>query len=110
MPFVRTDAREDRLAGPIRGELLGAEHLAERAHEVAASQRIAVERVRRTPLLARLNDTKRILEEANRRLTASGDADADGDGIADVGPAGEWLLDNYYIIADQIAEIDLRQV
>ena len=67
MPFVRTDAREDRLAGPIRGELLGAEHLAERAQELAAGQRLAVERaVRRTPLLARLNDTRRILEEANR--------------------------------------------
>ena len=78
MPSVRTDAREDRLAGPIRGELLGAEHLAERAQEVAASQRLAVHRkVRRTPLLARLNDTRKILEDANRRLTAVGDADAD---------------------------------
>ncbi len=106
MPFIRTDAREDRLAGPIRGELLGAEHLAERAQEVAASQRIAVERaVRRTPLLARLNDTKRILEEANRRLSASGDVDVDGDGVADVGPAGEWLLDNYHVVQEHIGEV-----
>ncbi len=106
MPFVRTDAREDRLAGPIRGELLGAEHLAERAQEVAAGQRIAVERkVRRTPLLARLTDTRRILEEAHRRLTASGSTDADGDGIADVGPAGEWLLDNYHVVQEHIGEV-----
>ena len=82
-PRLGTDSRADRLAGPIRGELLGAEHLAERAQEVAAGQRIAIERaVRRTPLLARLNDTRGILEDANRRLTATA-------GDADVGPAGE---------------------
>ena len=105
MPFVRTDVREDRLAGPIHGELLGAEHLAERAQQVAASQRLAVERAaRRTPLLARLNDTRRILEEAHRRLTAS-DVDADGDGLADVGPAGEWLLDNYHVVQEHIGEV-----
>ena len=106
MPFVRTDAREDRLAGPIRGELLGAEHLAERAQEVAAEQRLAVERkVRRTPLLARLNDTRKILEEANRRLTASAGTDADHDGVPDVGPAGEWLLDNYHVVQEHIGEV-----
>ncbi|HEX7336800.1 MAG TPA: glucoamylase family protein [Gemmatimonadales bacterium] len=99
MPFVRTDAREDRLAGPIRGELLGAEHLAERAQELAAGQRLAAERlVRRTPLLARLNQTRRILEGVHHRLTAS-------DGAADVGPAGEWLLDNYHVIQEHIGEV-----
>jgi len=97
MPFVRTDAREDRLAGPIRGELLGAEHLAERAQQLAAGQRLAIERaVRRTPLLARLNDTRSILEDANRRLSAS---------EADVGPAGEWLLDNYHVVQEHIGEV-----
>ena len=105
MPFVRTD-REDRLAGPIRGELLGAEHLAERAQEVAAGQRIGVRRrARRTPLLARLNDTRRILEDAHRRLTAAGDTDADRDGVPDVGPAGEWLLDNYHVVQEHIGEV-----
>ena len=105
MPFIRPDAREDRLAGPIRGELLGAEHLAERAQELAAGQRLAVERAaRRTPLLARLNDTRRILEETQRRLTAS-DRDTDLDGVADVGPAGEWLLDNYHVVQEHIGEV-----
>nr|MBA3759591.1 hypothetical protein [Gemmatimonadales bacterium] len=99
MPFIRTDAREDRLAGPIRGELLGAEHLAERAQEVAASQRIAVQRAaRRTPLLARLNDTRKLLEETQKRLSAS-------DAGADVGPAGEWLLDNYHVVQEHIGEV-----
>src|SRR4051794_29585884 len=106
MPFIRTDAREDRLAGPIRGELLGAEHLAERAQQLAAGQRLATERIiRRTPLLARLNDPRRILEDAHRRLAASGDIDADHDGEPDVGPAGEWLLDNYYVVQEHIDEV-----
>jgi cyclic beta-1,2-glucan synthetase len=106
MPFIRTDGREDRLAGPIRGELLGAEHLAERAQALAAGQRLAAERkIRRTPLLARLNDTRKILEDAYRRLTAAGDVDVDNDGVPDVGPAGEWLLDNYYVVREHIDEV-----
>src|SRR4051812_4767032 len=43
MPLIRTDAREDRLAGPIRGELLGAEHLAERGQMLASGQRLSLE-------------------------------------------------------------------
>jgi cyclic beta-1,2-glucan synthetase len=106
MPLIRTDGREDRLAGPIRGELLGAEHLAERAQALAAGQRLAIERkARRTPLLARLNDTRKILEEAHHRLAAAGDVDADHDGVPDVGPAGEWLLDNYYVVREHIDEV-----
>ncbi len=100
MPRIRSDTRADRLAGPIRGELLGVERLAERAQEVAAGQRIATGRRarRRTPLLARLNGTRTILEDAHRRLTAA-------DRTADVGPAGEWLLDNYYVVQEHIGEV-----
>jgi cyclic beta-1,2-glucan synthetase len=53
---------------------------------------------RKTPLLARLNNTRRILEEAHARLSAS-------DGAADVGPAGEWLLDNYHVVQEHIGEV-----
>ena len=101
MPRIRTDTRGDRLAGPIRGELLGAERLAERAQEVAASQRLVTGKRarRRTPLLARLNSTRKIIEDAHRRLTAAADKGAD------VGPAGEWLLDNYHVVLEHIGEV-----
>jgi cyclic beta-1,2-glucan synthetase len=88
------------LAGPIRGELLGAEHLAERAQELAESQRLSARPARRrTPLLARLNGTRGILEDAEARLTAA------SDGGVDVGPAGDWLLDNYHVVQEHIGEV-----
>ncbi len=90
------------LAGPIRGELLGAEHLGERAQAVAGEQRLtgAVRtRRRRTPLLARLNGTRRILEDAHARLSAASDRGED------IGPAGEWLLDNYHVLQEHIGEV-----
>lgn len=89
------------LAGPLRGELLGAEHLAERAREVARAQRIAKRRRGRPParLLLRLSSTRRILEAAHERLTA---AAARG---ADVGPAAEWLLDNFHVVQEHVREV-----
>ena len=93
--------REDLLAGPIRGELLGAEHLAERAQSVAAGQRLAIRRRgrRRTPLLVRLEQTRKVLHESYDRLTSAAD-----EGIG-VGPAGEWLLDNFYVLQEHIGEV-----
>ena len=98
----RTGAREDLLTGPIRGELLGAEHLAERAQEVAGTQRLASAVSggrRRTPLLARLEGTRRVLESAHDRLAAACDRGAD------IGPAGDWLLDNYHVVQEHIGEV-----
>jgi cyclic beta-1,2-glucan glucanotransferase len=100
-PFLRSDAREEVLAGPIRGELLGAEHLAERAQVVAGEQRVSPRRRarRRTPLLARLEQTRKILQEAHARLTAAADSGTS------VGPAGEWLLDNFHVLQEHIGEV-----
>ena len=97
----RTDAREDLLAGPIRGELLGAEHLGERANTLARGQRLDRRKRarRRTPLLDRLDGTRRILSDAHTRLSAAADAGLD------IGPAAEWLLDNYHVVEEHIGEV-----
>ena len=87
------------LPGPIRGELLGAEQLAERVAAVARGQRLAVVQRRRAQLLARLTETRRILEEAHARLAAVA-ADE-----VDVGPAGDWLLDNFHVVREHILEV-----
>ncbi|HEX6058246.1 MAG TPA: glucoamylase family protein, partial [Gemmatimonadaceae bacterium] len=96
-----TRGAEDLLSGPLRGELLGAEHLAERAREVARGQQLAPEprRRERAPLLARLTETRRILERAHARLAEAAARDVD------VGPAGEWLLDNFHVVREHILEV-----
>jgi cyclic beta-1,2-glucan synthetase len=85
----------------LRGELLGAEHLAERARAVARGQRLAPpgRRIRRARLLQRLDDTREVLAKANSRLGA---AAAQG---TDIGPAGDWLLDNYHVVQEHVREV-----
>jgi cyclic beta-1,2-glucan synthetase len=80
---------------------LGADHLGGRAQTIARSQRVVADgnRRRRAPLLARLNQTRRVLDDARERLAAYA---ADG---GDVGPAGEWLLDNFHVVQEHIREV-----
>ena len=96
-----SDVRAELLAGPIRGELLGPEQLAERAREVATGERLRTGRKmwRAAPLLARLKETKRLLDVAQRRLTDASDRGSE------IAPAGEWLLDNYFVVQEHIREV-----
>jgi cyclic beta-1,2-glucan synthetase len=93
--------RDDLLAGPLRGELLATEQLAEKARTTAQRQRLASGggRRREAPLLARLRQTRRILDDVQARLTAGAARDVD------IGPAGEWLLDNFHVVQEHIREI-----
>ncbi|MGZ3447252.1 MAG: GH36-type glycosyl hydrolase domain-containing protein, partial [Myxococcaceae bacterium] len=50
------------------------------------------------PLLSRLDGTLSILEDAHARIAAQSAA-------LDIGPAGEWLLDNFYVVRDHIADV-----
>ncbi|MEX2180522.1 MAG: glucoamylase family protein [Gemmatimonadaceae bacterium] len=96
---------EDVYAGPIRGELLGAEQLAERARALAHEQRSAPERRRRrvrarpARLLVRLSHTRTLLDAIHARLAT---AAARG---TDVGPAGDWLLDNIHVIREHTRQV-----
>jgi cyclic beta-1,2-glucan synthetase len=93
--------RGEFLAGPLQGELLGTEQLAEKARTVARQQELSPRRRgrRAAPLLARLTDTRTILQDAYARLSAGASRGAD------VGPAGEWLLDNFHVVREQIHEV-----
>jgi len=93
------DAQAALLPGPIRGELLGAEQLGERNTAVARGQSLATVQRRGALLLARLNESWRILQQVHARLVAA--ADEEGD----VGPAGEWLLDNFHVVREHIVEV-----
>jgi cyclic beta-1,2-glucan synthetase len=93
--------RDELLAGPIRGALLGTDQLAEKARTVAQRERLAPPAItrREAPLLTRLADTQAILEDIWTQLTAGAARQVD------VGPAGEWLLDNFHVVQEQIREI-----
>jgi len=85
----RADAR------PLRGELLSLEQLQRHARTVAGSHRLIRQRTSGR-LLARLTDNERVLFDTYTLLAA---ASTRGRRIA---PASEWLLDNFYLIEEQI--------
>ena len=91
----------EELVGPIRGEVLGADRLAERARTIAREHRLQSPRRQRGsgPLLERLESTRAVLERAYRALSEGADKGLD------VSPAGEWFLDNFYIIQEHIREV-----
>jgi cyclic beta-1,2-glucan glucanotransferase len=80
---------------PLRAELFSVEQLATHAARLATVHRLA-ERRGRDRLIPRLDENARILAETHQLVTA---AVARNRHIA---PAGEWLLDNFYLIEDQI--------
>jgi len=94
-------SRGAHLVAPIRGEVLGVDRLAERARAVARQEKIGPPPQRRGPgpLLRRLDDTRAVLSDIQHALS-----DAAAHGI-DISSAGEWLLDNYYIVQEHMREI-----
>ena len=80
--------------------MLGSEHLAARVRDAARNQRLVSgpRRRSRPRLLTRLDDTRRILDDAHAQLMAVGEH-------VDVSPAGEWLLDNYHVVQEQMREV-----
>ena len=80
---------------PLRGELLSMEQLQRHARLVASSHRLASHRTTGR-LLARLTDNERVLVDTYELLTAANQRGRR------IGPASDWLLDNFYLIEEQI--------
>ncbi len=95
--FVGADAAHKYGSGgpPLRSELFNADQLEQHGKTLANLHKLSP---RRGPdhLLTRLSENENILIGACNVLTA---AVKDSRGIA---PAGEWLLDNFYLIEEQI--------
>ena len=85
--------------GPVREELFGEERLAQHARSLAAAQSISQGSACGASLTARLKDNARYLVRAYK---ATVDAVANGEAIT---PAAQWLLDNYYLVDEQIRKI-----
>ncbi|HEX7023532.1 MAG TPA: hypothetical protein VF187_01835, partial [Gemmatimonadales bacterium] len=80
---------------PLRSELFSREQMEQHGRRLAASHRVAPGPAP-DQLLSRLAENESLLLEALELLTESAKADHR------IAPAGEWLLDNFYLIEEQI--------
>src|SRR6185437_16212558 len=80
---------------PLLSELFSREQMKQHGKSLATSHMIAGGRAR-DQLLARLADNEKVLNETCRLLTTAIKANRR------ITPAGEWLLDNFYLIEQQI--------
>ncbi len=84
-------------SSPLRAELLSAGRLADEARGIAATQRwTTAEPPATTPLIALTKRAAEALALDNAELARSARS-----GFA-ASPAGEWLLDNYYLLEEQV--------
>ncbi len=79
---------------PLRSELFSVEQLANHARVLAMDHRVVTEH-RTNRLLARLDGNERSLRAFNRATFAVSPSRR-------ITPAAEWLLDNFYLIEEQI--------
>ncbi len=81
--------------GPLRDELFSGDQLEKHAKEIAECYRIDT-RKGEDRLLPRLADNEQVLLKAYKLLNTV------IEGNSPVAPAGEWLLDNFYLVEEQI--------
>ncbi|HEY5029652.1 MAG TPA: hypothetical protein VIK39_14675, partial [Candidatus Angelobacter sp.] len=80
---------------PLRAELFSKEQMKQHGKSLAALHSVDLSRAP-DQLLARLADNEKILNETCHLLTDATQANRP------IAPAGEWLLDNFYLIEQQI--------
>ncbi len=99
-PFDELDSSLGAAADeqPLRAELFNVDQLERHAKAVAASHQLAVGRAA-DKLLPRLDENERILIEAYDLVTAAAEKSRR------IEPAAEWLLDNFYLVEEQIRAI-----
>src|ERR1700722_11428819 len=86
-------------ANPIRAELFSVERLEQHAESLAAAQSITLGLVQGRPLLPRVLENGRILLEYYRATARAIRKEQT------ITPAAEWLVDNFYIVEEQLREI-----
>ena len=87
------------MATPIRAELFSVERLEQHAESLAAAQTITLDPMRGRPLLPRVLENGRLLLEYYQAIARSIQREQT------ITPAAEWLVDNFYIVEEQLREI-----
>jgi len=98
LPFIHGNAGRPEHAGqeaPLRSELFSADQMEHHGKTLASTHAVGVKRTRDS-LLARLAQNEAVLLEACGLLTEAIKAERP------ITPAGEWLLDNFYLIEEQV--------
>jgi len=80
---------------PFRAELFSVDQFIRYAKKLAKKQQVSYKRGQ-NKLLFRLKENEKVLAETHELLNEAGQSKRR------VSPAGEWLLDNYYLIKEQI--------
>src|SRR5262245_26164949 len=84
---------------PIRAELFSVERLEQHAESLAAAQKVARNPRVGLSLARRVRDNGRVLLECYRLLAEASREEGS------ITPAAEWLVDNYYIVDEQLRDI-----
>src|ERR1700719_2359792 len=87
------------LEEPIRAELFSVERLEQHAESLAAAQTVTQTAGEGRPLLPRVLENGRVLLEVYRATAAAISREQA------ITPAAEWLVDNFYIVEEQLREI-----
>ena len=92
------EAERGALEPPIRSEIFGAARFAQHGRSLAKAHQARLQK-RTAPFFPRLHDNIRVLREAHAFIAQQ---DSAGHHIS---PAGEWLLDNFYMVKAQVQEV-----
>ncbi len=84
---------------PIRAELFGLERLEQHAESLAAAQRVTEKPARGKNLLPRVRENGRALVAAYRNIVEAVREKSE------ITPAEEWLLDNFFVVDEQLREV-----
>jgi len=99
IPLPRFFPTLPALEDPIRAEIFGIERLEQHAQSLAEAQKVMSGKGARRPLLPRVTENGRVLRAVNRTI---------GDAVRAerwITPAAEWLLDNFFVVDEQLREI-----
>src|SRR5271167_2371452 len=88
-----------QLEDPIRAELFSVERLEQHAETLAAAQAVLHTSDEGRPLLPRVLENGRVLLEYYRETAKAISSEQA------ITPAAEWLVDNFYIVEEQLREI-----
>src|SRR5437867_4066903 len=97
---TRGQSSAESNVAPIRAEVFGIDRLEEHARVLAQQDQILPPVTRGQRPLRRLNDNRTALFAAQKRFAEVARA---GQPLS---PAAEWLLDNFYIVQEQLRQIE----